>query len=590
MPTKLPVAIKSLVIQQWLQGSVRDKIAAENDLSAGAVTNIISEWKQALGIPIADDLRELAVTLNKVGISATQCASGFRIASIMQKMGVTEDNFESFIVDIYNRCNNLGLTPENISLYIQDLLEFAKTIPFSQIPEYITKKADEKKKLEEQIEQIRNEKEILEEEKTDIEFLRDKALQDQEITNSDLKWYSKLKEELLKYGIPIEDILQFSKIVDGIRQYGYDPDKVVNAFSDVQSLIVSRNHLQERVQSLGTKVNDLNKQCSSLELRASFHSQAINAYENLQVLGVGLKELNFLRNTIMEIADANDIPASEAVEKFYRDIEEQYDSKLGFESKVQILRDEVNRLNQQLSIGFALAKLVQSGVKEQDIIDVASIIERYSTGGVSGGGSSSSSSSSSAERRSLIAELEKYDSIKSAIGKLTQKAEKLTNEVSSLQAQKQDLQIQNQTAISSLIASSRRVDFLNGQIYSLKNEIMRLFSISAFALMIYLMRPQFHDLRESQLNSDDDASGSGGAAAAGLDNDDNEDEFAPLIKARKGEYVPISEVKKGVTKAIELMLSKLYNDNNTTTTGNANDRLIAALYNARLTLMDRENS
>jgi hypothetical protein len=582
MPTKLPVAIKSLVIQQWLQGSARDKIAAENDLSAGAVTNIIFEWKQALGVPIADDLRELAVTLNKVGISATQCASGFRIASIMLKMGVKEDSFESFIGDIYNRCNNLGLTPENISLYIQDLLEFSKTIPFSQITEYITKKVDEKKKLEEQIEQVRNEKEILDEEKSDIEFYRDKALQDQEITYSDLKWYSKLKEELLKYGIPIEDILQFSKIVDGIRQYGYDVGKVVNAFSDVESLIVSRNHLQESVQSLGTKVNDLNKQCYSLELRASFHSQAIDAYENLQVLGFGLKELSFLRNTITEIADANDIPASEAVKKFYKDIEEQYDSKLGFESKVEILRDEVNKLNQQQSIGPALAKLVQSGVKEQDIINVAAIFESYSAASVSGG-----------NRRSLIAELEKCGGLKSAIGELTQQAEKLTNEVSSLQAQKQVLQTENQTMMSSLITSSHMVDFLNGEIYSLKNEIMRLFSNAAFAIMIYLMKPQFHDLRESQLNSDD-ASGSGDAAA-GLSDDDNSAEFASLIKAHKGEYVPISEVKKGVTKAVEVMLSILYNNNdnnnnNTTTTDNTNDRLIAVLSNARLTLMGQENS
>lgn len=577
MPTKLPAAIKSLVIQQWLQGSARDKIAAENDLSTGAVTNIISEWKQALGVPIADDLRELAVTLNKVGISATQCASGFRIASIMLKMGVKEDNFESFIVDIYNRCNNLGLTPENISLYMQDLLEFTKTIPFSQIPEYITNKTDEKKKLEEQIEQLRNEKEILDKEKTESEFLRDKALQDQEITNSELKWYSKLKEELLKYGIPIEDILQFSKIVDGIRQYGYDVGKVVNAFSDVELLIASRDHLQESVQSLGTKVNDLNKQCYSLELRASFDSQAIKAFENLQVLGVGLKELSVLKNIIMEITDANNLPEYEAIKKFFKDIEEQYDSKLGFESKVKNLRDEVNRLNQQRSIGPALAKLFQSGLKEQDIIDVAAIFERYSTGSVSGG--------SSADRRSLIAELEKYDSLKSAIGELTQQAEKLTNEVSSLQAQKQDLQIENQTAMSSLITSSRRVDFLNGEIYSLKNEIMRLFSISAFGIMIYFMRPQFHDLLESQLNSDD---ASGAAAAAGLDDDGNEGEFAPLIKARKGEYVPISEIKRGVTKAIELMLSKLYNNNNNNyTTGNANDRLIGVLYNARLTLMDK---
>jgi hypothetical protein len=349
MPTKLPDAIKSLVIQQWLQGTARDKIAAENDLSAGAVTNIIFEWKQALGVPIADDLRELAVTLNKVGISATQCASGFRIASIMLKMGVKEDSFESFIVDIYNRCNNLGLTPENISLYIQDLLEFSKTIPFSQIPEYITKKVDEKKKLEEQIEQVRNEKEILDEEKSDIELLRDKALQDQEITDSELKWYSKLREELLKYGIPVEDISQFSKIVDGLRKYGYDVDKVINAFADVESLRVAAQDLRETMQSLESKCNDLKQQCSSAQVTLAFHVQTINMYKSLEDMGFGLKELKILWHTIKEIAAANNISPDESLEKFYKDIEEQYDDKLGFESKVENLRDEVNMLNQQVT-------------------------------------------------------------------------------------------------------------------------------------------------------------------------------------------------------------------------------------------------
>jgi hypothetical protein len=38
MPSKLPDNIKSLVIQQWLKGEQRDKIAADNGLSAGAVT------------------------------------------------------------------------------------------------------------------------------------------------------------------------------------------------------------------------------------------------------------------------------------------------------------------------------------------------------------------------------------------------------------------------------------------------------------------------------------------------------------------------------------------------------------------------
>jgi hypothetical protein len=69
MPAKLPTIIKSLVIQQWLEGKPRDVIAAESSLSTGAVTNLVNEWRQALGLVAADELRDLAITLKKVGIT-----------------------------------------------------------------------------------------------------------------------------------------------------------------------------------------------------------------------------------------------------------------------------------------------------------------------------------------------------------------------------------------------------------------------------------------------------------------------------------------------------------------------------------------
>jgi hypothetical protein len=37
----------------------RDKIAGDSGLSAGAVTNIVNEWRLALGFSAADELRAL---------------------------------------------------------------------------------------------------------------------------------------------------------------------------------------------------------------------------------------------------------------------------------------------------------------------------------------------------------------------------------------------------------------------------------------------------------------------------------------------------------------------------------------------------
>jgi hypothetical protein len=80
MPARLIDTIKSLVIQQWLEGKPRNAIAAGNGLSDGAVRNIVDEWKHNLGFSLADDLRELAVTMRRVGVVllfSSQCKRAF---------------------------------------------------------------------------------------------------------------------------------------------------------------------------------------------------------------------------------------------------------------------------------------------------------------------------------------------------------------------------------------------------------------------------------------------------------------------------------------------------------------------------------
>ena len=63
-------------------------------------------------------------------------------------------------------------------------------------------------------------------------------------------------------------------------------------------------------------------------------------------MGFGLKELTLLWNIVNEIAEANNIPQEMVRLKFITDIEEQYDKKLGFESKLEKLQTEVNKTNQ----------------------------------------------------------------------------------------------------------------------------------------------------------------------------------------------------------------------------------------------------
>jgi hypothetical protein len=67
----------------------------------------------------------------------------------------------------------------------------------------------------------------------------------------------------------------------------------------------------------------LHKKCSSVKDLKDSYNQTISIYNELYAIRFGLKELKLLRHTIREIASANNIPPVEAVQKFFRDINEQ---------------------------------------------------------------------------------------------------------------------------------------------------------------------------------------------------------------------------------------------------------------------------
>ena len=211
-------------------------IAVDTGLSAGAVTNIINQWRRGLSYPLADDLRELAVTFKKIGITATQCVLGFRLATIMIKLGVNEQEFEYFISQIYNDSKNLDLQPDKIAYYLDELLKFSKDMSLSQIPDYIKQKTNEKSKLEKDIEELQEKIKQLEEEKLAAEELLNASLENESRTSFILTWYSNLKTELNKYKIPLEDVSLFVKAIRGLGEYGYDIDKIIAELSEIDFL------------------------------------------------------------------------------------------------------------------------------------------------------------------------------------------------------------------------------------------------------------------------------------------------------------------------------------------------------------------
>jgi hypothetical protein len=135
--------------------------------------------------------------------------------------------------------------------------------------------------------------------------------------------------------------------------------------------------LEDSVKSLKEKIQELKQNCSNLEQEEFAHSYSISIYKDLEKMGMAIKQLKLLLNTVTEIATANNISQHKATEKFFSDVQKQYDDKLGFELELQNLKSEVQKSEtMQLEPTNRTAALNSTILKQIDgIRQVSGIVE-----------------------------------------------------------------------------------------------------------------------------------------------------------------------------------------------------------------------
>ena len=96
---------------------------------------------------------------------------------MLNNIGIDDNNFELFLTEIYSKLVEVGLSHQEITMHLQDLLvlmakgpfqagiveqqtekELASILLVSQIPEYIVRRWEEKNSLEHDIARLKEEK------------------------------------------------------------------------------------------------------------------------------------------------------------------------------------------------------------------------------------------------------------------------------------------------------------------------------------------------------------------------------------------------------------------------------------------------
>ena len=448
MPSATGSDVKSGVIYEWLRGNSRDKIAEIYNISTGGVTNIINEWRNNIGAYIAEDLRELSVSLKKANITPIQCSIGFRVAKIMQRLGITEDQFEFFMSDVYDRCQKLELGPDQIEKYLLETINISKIVFPSQIPNYINTKKMEIENLQDKVENLEEVISNLNIQKTVIEKKLNSLADSNNISRDAITWYKNIKNAFENAGISIDNVSTFIHCLNVMRSEGYDINKILKKFVEYENIDDLQDFHQTTIDIHKTNLNALLKQENSIQEQIKFNQVKLSKMQQLKNMDIGINELQTLYNKITEIATENNIPPKIAMDKLLNDLKD-YNYILGFKNTLEKMEPELSSLkieiednrriiSSQTHVGSLVQNILGMGLTEQDILEINSIL-------LNGGfnfdnDNNNNNSNNNINKQSLIADLTKYRNIKLVTKELGLKNKKLSKNILDLEHQKKILE------------------------------------------------------------------------------------------------------------------------------------------------------
>ena len=139
------------MLYQWIQGIPRDKIAENNDIGSGTVTNIIEQFKRT--VPDLDLMRETSLQIKKEDIEIFSFATSLRLKRLLEGLEMTEDQVEDFLEEMSIYCFKQHMTPKEFILKVKEVSDLAMDLktPIHKLPSFVNQLSNQRNSIEREI-------------------------------------------------------------------------------------------------------------------------------------------------------------------------------------------------------------------------------------------------------------------------------------------------------------------------------------------------------------------------------------------------------------------------------------------------------
>ena len=256
------------------------------------------------------------------------------------------------------------------------------------MPRYLQNKRAEKEQLENQIGDLKMERQRFEKEKLDLEEKFISTKNKIAIKFDELDWCINVRTDLEKEGIPVEDISLLSGFISKIKRYrsnNLDTFQIIKRIENIENLEKEIEIKKRRCSLLKTDIEVIEEHGSKLVEDVNSKILKLDSLNEIEKMGFTFTELKKLNLRLTEIGVANNMNPHEIKEQFFESLS-QYAYKITAQKELERLNKSITEVEKLLHKkrsnlayqGMAekiVQDLVDKGMDESDIILFNEFIE-----------------------------------------------------------------------------------------------------------------------------------------------------------------------------------------------------------------------
>jgi len=361
----------SLLFKGYSARRVADELGSSNVTVSKLLKEFIKEAKGARSVlaaaaryGIEDQVRKLIAlggVVEETGVDASKAPDGLRTIKTIKAFGLDPIGAPGFIEAVYKEATDQHLAPETFVKVAKGMHDLK--VEGQRDYSVLEREVEGKRSLAESFEKRASE---YEQKAQEARGQMDEALKRKETTVEELGHFTALRDRLAPRGLDLNDVDKAESCLANISEQGNDPAAVVSLYSKGVRLAKRILEQEKKAEELSRANTDADRKLAETSKILESKSELAGRVKEAEVLNISPSQLGAVVETARRSGARHGLSIKESINRLVKDIEENWEPKLGFENEKTRLVFEFSQLSEKIKLAEGKEKVTQEKVRAQE--------------------------------------------------------------------------------------------------------------------------------------------------------------------------------------------------------------------------------